>query len=112
MSAILAARHADCCQPQCQSATKYRCLASAKSGLLHTVQPYDVPVMVQMQVQRPAPAFVDDQTTTPNFKRFRKLQPSLAAHNTVPFSTKGYAENNIDSEAFLKWVAIECNLTS
>ena len=112
MFAIPVARHADCRQPQCQSATKCRCLASAKSGLLHTVLPYDVPVMVQMQVQRPTPAFVDDQTATPNFKRFKKIQPKLAAHNTVPFSTTGYAENSIDSEAFLMWVAIECNLTS
>lgn len=48
------------------------------------------------------PACVDDHAATPNFKKFRKLQPSLAAHNTVPLSTKGYLEHNIDSEAFLK----------
>ena len=57
---------------------------------------------LHLQVQRPVPAQVDDQTMTPNFKRFRKLQPSLAAHNTVAFCPKGYAESNIDSEAFLK----------
>ncbi|KAL3156661.1 hypothetical protein ABBQ38_000943 [Trebouxia sp. C0009 RCD-2024] len=58
-----------------------------------------------VRVQSPVSPRGDGQTgltTTPNFKRFRKLQPRLAAHGTVPFSTKGYVENNIDSEAFLK----------
>ena len=57
-----------------------------------------------LQVQRPmaAVASQDSIGTAPNFKRFRKLQPQLAVHDTVPFSIKSYAEKNIDSEAFLK----------
>ena len=61
-------------------------------------------IHLTLQVQRPLTVVADQNSigTAPNFKRFRKLQPQLAVHDTVPFSIKSYAETNIDSEAFLK----------
>lgn len=43
----------------------------------------------------------DDPTSGTNFKKFRKVQAEKPAP-FVPYANRGYAENNIDTEAFLK----------
>ena len=57
-----------------------------------------------MQVQQPlAPDMLTDSSAAAmNFKRFRKVQPVMMEGAYVPYATRGYAENTIDSAAFIE----------
>jgi len=57
---------------------------------------------VQVQPQVSSVARSDRYADVPNFKNFRKVQPQQEDGPYVPYADRNYAENSIDSTAFLK----------
>lgn len=57
---------------------------------------------MQVQPQVPSVAWSDRYADVPNFKNFRKVHPQREDVAYVPYADRNYAENSIDSTAFLK----------
>ena len=70
----------------------------------HTESPVTASAQSALQVQAPAIPANNVSYNGVNFKRFRKVQAQLHEGPYIPFANKGYAENGIDNEAFLRWV--------
>lgn len=62
---------------------------------------------MQVQPQVPSVAWSDRYADVPNFKNFRKVQPQREDVAYVPYADRNYAENSIDSTAFLKYVLMQ-----
>lgn len=59
------------------------------------------PLVVRVQPQVPSVAWSDRYADVPNFKNFRKVHPQREDVAHVPYADRNYAENSIDSTAFL-----------
>ena len=69
---------------------------------MHTYVGYIAHLAVQVQPQVTSAARSDTYAGVANFKKFRKVRPQHEDTMHVPYADRGYAENSIDSAAFLR----------